>query len=111
MTSKNVGLIGKYHVERTDGSSVEGQKHHGCQYFVLDLTHDPLAFPALAAYERNAREAGYVALADDLLRHLAHLREVWSLSDERLDRSMPILSVAQKKRIAALASSEPETPQ
>jgi hypothetical protein len=73
MTSKNVGLIGKYHVERTDGSSAEGQKHHGCQYFVLDLTHDPLAFPALAAYERHARQAGYVALADDLLPHIAHL--------------------------------------
>lgn len=75
-TSKTLGLIGKFHVRRTDGRSRKGQKHHACNYFVLDLTHDPLAFPALAAYERHARAAGYEALADDLIVKLVALREL-----------------------------------
>ena len=43
-------LIRKYDVSRTDGTDAPGHKHDGCEYFVLDLTHDPYAAPALAAY-------------------------------------------------------------
>jgi DNA-binding transcriptional MerR regulator len=61
------GLYGKFKVERTDGKSAPGEKHHGCDYFVLDLTHDPYAKAALRTY---ARECGdeYPALANDLMR-------------------------------------------
>lgn len=59
------GLFRKYDVERTDGSSAPGEKHHACEYFVLDLSHDPFAPAALRAYaEACAQE--YPALAADL---------------------------------------------
>jgi hypothetical protein len=68
MPDKTRGLYNKFRIERTDGASAEGRKHYGCAYFVLDLDHDPLAMPALAAYAREARKAGYEALAKDLER-------------------------------------------
>lgn len=61
------GLYEKFRVERTDGRSVEGEKHEDCCYFVLDLTHDPLAYPALITYARKCADK-YPGLADDLLR-------------------------------------------
>lgn len=66
MPDKDKGLYQKFYVERTDGRNRAGEKHHGCEYFVLDLNHDPLAIPALEAYEKAARVAGYYALAEDL---------------------------------------------
>jgi hypothetical protein len=60
-----MGLFGKFHIVRTDGKSAPGQKHHGCDYFVLDLTHDPFAVPALRAYADACRQA-YPLLARDL---------------------------------------------
>jgi len=44
------GLYDKFTVRRTDGQSARGGKHHDCQYFVLDLTHDKHAWPALAGW-------------------------------------------------------------
>lgn len=61
------GLYNKFHVERTDGQSAEGAKHHGCQYFVLDVTHDPFAVEALRAYA-EACSKKYPYLAIDLKR-------------------------------------------
>ena len=40
----------KFEVTRTDGSSAPGQRHAECEYFVLDLAHDPDAKVALLAY-------------------------------------------------------------
>lgn len=40
----------RYVVTRRDGRDAPGQKHHGCRYFVLDLTHDPKADPLVRAY-------------------------------------------------------------
>jgi len=65
MGDKTRGLYGKFHVERTDGKSAPGEKHDGCEYFVLDLTHDPFAVPALKAYA-DACAAEYPLLAADL---------------------------------------------
>ena len=62
---RSEGLYRKFHVTRTDGRSQKGRKHHGCEYFVLDLDHDPHALPALKAYEESCR-ADYPALAYDL---------------------------------------------
>ena len=59
------GLYGKFNIERTDGRSAPGEKHDGCEYFVLDLTHDPHALVALRAYEQSCKR-DFPALAYDL---------------------------------------------
>lgn len=66
MSDRNKGLYNKFKVERTDGKSAPGEKHHGCEYFVLDLTHDPYALAAIRAYAEECRKE-YPFLADDLL--------------------------------------------
>lgn len=66
MNTRNRGLYEKFFVERTDGSSGPNGKHDGCEYFVLDLSHDPHAKPALLAYALAAEADGYVLLARDL---------------------------------------------
>lgn len=59
------GLFRKFEVRRTDGSSEPGGKHEGCECFVLDVDHDPLAPAALAAYA-SVCEATHPLLAADL---------------------------------------------
>lgn len=59
------GMYNKFSVLRTDGTDAPGKKHDGCQYFVLDVTHDPHAVPALRAYADSCRSA-YPLLARDL---------------------------------------------
>ena len=59
------GLFQKFVVTRTDGSSGPGGKHEGCEYFVLDIDHDPMAKWALEAYA-NACETTHPQLAADL---------------------------------------------
>ena len=66
MGDRSRGLYGKFDVSRTDGSSEPGGKHEGCDYFVLDITHDTHAIPTLCANAASAREDGYGLLADDL---------------------------------------------
>lgn len=65
MSDKAKGLYEKYLVMRHDGSSRDGGKHHGCDYFVLDWTHDRFAIPAALAYA-DACEAEFPELARDL---------------------------------------------
>lgn len=64
-TDESEGLYCKFWVRRTDGSSREGQKHHDCEFFVLDWDHDPYAVPAALAYA-DACEGAYPDLAADL---------------------------------------------
>ena len=59
------GVYRKYKITRTDGSHRAGRKHEHCAYFVLDLTHDQYAIPALKAYAEACRES-FPALADDI---------------------------------------------
>ena len=59
------GVIHKYDVQRTDGSSKPGSKHEHCAYFVLDLDHDEFAIPALEAYAA-ACKTKFPVLASDL---------------------------------------------
>ena len=66
MGDKTKGLYGKFIVQRADGSDQHGGKHHGCEYFVLDLSHDKHAYMALRAYANSCREE-YPLLAADLL--------------------------------------------
>lgn len=64
------GLYRKFRVERVDGQSAPGMKHYACEYFVLDMTHDPHALPALRAYEASCRET-HPMLAEDLRQRIA----------------------------------------
>lgn len=64
------GLYRKYIIGRTDHEDEAGGRHEGCDYFVLDLTHDPHARAAIAAYaEACARDRP--RLAADLQSMLA----------------------------------------
>jgi hypothetical protein len=62
---RHLGLYHKYNVERTDGSSAPGGKHHGDEFFVLNMTTDRHAIPALRAYAKSCA-SDYPALAADL---------------------------------------------
>lgn len=70
MGDKATGIVRKYEVKRTDGSSEPGGKHADCAYFVLDLEHDEFALPALKAYAQACSKA-YPALSADLRRIIA----------------------------------------
>lgn len=59
------GLFRKFDVRRTDGSDQPGGKHHGCDYFVIDVTHDQHAAAALTAYA-DAVAATHPMLAADM---------------------------------------------
>ena len=50
------GLVNKYTVYRRDGRDNQGDKHRNCRYFVLDVSHDPFAVPALRAYAEACKE-------------------------------------------------------
>lgn len=65
MSDNTKGLYDKFRVERNDGGNAPGRKHHGCQYFPLDLNHDPHAVPALRAYADSC-EAENPTLAGEL---------------------------------------------
>ncbi len=56
MSTTQRGLHQKFEVRRTDGTDAPGGKHEGCEYFVLDLTHDPFAAFAIRAYADACRE-------------------------------------------------------
>jgi hypothetical protein len=78
MGDKSRGLYNKFNVTRTDGSSEPGGKHDGCDYFVLDLSHDPYAIPALMAYH-EACQALYPRLASDILTKIrTHCDHEWT---------------------------------
>lgn len=53
---RNQGLYDKFVVRRTDGTDGPGGKHADCEYFVLDLTHDPFARAALVSYAEACRK-------------------------------------------------------
>ena len=54
--AEDEGLINKYAVRRRDGRDTQGDKHRNCRYFVLDVSHDPFAVPALRAYAEACKE-------------------------------------------------------
>lgn len=64
------GIYDKFKVTRRDGTHRKGKKHDKCQYYVLDLTHDPHAIPALRAYIKSV-EKEEPQLAADLRAALA----------------------------------------
>ena len=69
--SNTRGLFNKFLIQRVDNSHLPGGKHHGCQYFVLDLTHDVHAITALKAYAKACTDRPN--LSEDLYRLIAKL--------------------------------------
>lgn len=65
MNEQAQGLYQKFNVTRTDGRHAEGEKHAACEYFVLDISHDKHALPALAAYAASCKD-DFPLLAADL---------------------------------------------
>lgn len=63
------GLFHKFNVTRTDGSDKPGGKHYGCEYFVLDVDHDPHAKAALQAYALACAATHPQLSADLIVRH------------------------------------------
>lgn len=61
------GLYQKFKVYRLDGSDAPGNKHHGCEYFVIDMHHDPHAKAALVAYAEDCKTT-HPELSNDLLK-------------------------------------------
>lgn len=74
-SNKTRGVYRRFRVERVDGRSEPGEKHHGCDYWVLDLDHDPYALPALKAYAQ-ACQAEYPVLALDLWGRIGDMEQV-----------------------------------
>lgn len=70
MGDKSRGLYSKFMVQRVDGSHQYGMKHYGCEYFVLDVDHDPFAIAALRAYA-DACEKEYPLLAEDIRKKIS----------------------------------------
>lgn len=68
------GLYDKFTVFRNDGQSAVGCKHHRCDYFVLDLTHDPYAADALLAYA-SACKGSHPMLSLDLVAKVVEITE------------------------------------
>lgn len=82
MSDNNLGLYRRYRVERTDGSSEPGGKHHECAYFVLDLIHDKHAKAALLAYAESCKEE-YPLLSHDL-------QAIFTVPQKGLDKEEPL---------------------
>lgn len=87
------GLYNKFRIERVDGSSAPGGKHEGCQYFVLDLNHDPHALPALLAYAESCRN-DYPMLTEDLT-NLIEMLQKYPVSSNRKEN---LTEALQKER-------------
>lgn len=62
---QKTGLYNKFVVQRVDGTDQPGGKHDGCEYYVLDLTHDVHAKAAMLAYADSC-EADFPVLASDI---------------------------------------------
>lgn len=69
-SDKEQGMYRKFEVRRTDGRSEPGEKHHGCEYFVLDVDHDPYAKGAILAYAILCTDT-HPQLSADLLKRFA----------------------------------------
>jgi hypothetical protein len=70
------GLYRKYHVIRLYDSTSQPDKHRDCEFYVLDMTHDPHAVPALFAYAESC-QATNPKLASDLRNRATNLASWW----------------------------------
>lgn len=104
MNARQQGLFQKFNVSRTDGGDQPGEKHHGAEYFVLDLSDDPFAIPAVVAYAAACR-ADYPALAADLERKAAEKAMAASEIVTVPETTLPNGQVVPSFRVAKYLSS------
>lgn len=69
LSGEEQGLFNKFTVVRNDGSSSHGKKHDGCEYFVLDVDHDPYSKAAVLAYAEACKETHPLLSADLIKRY------------------------------------------
>jgi hypothetical protein len=90
LPAERQGLFRKYDVRRVDGEDGPGGRHHGCELFVLDLSHDRHAVPAIQAYANACRET-HPQLARDLDRRHGRLVDLSELiAETALTSSLPV---------------------
>jgi len=65
-------LMKKFKVSRIDGTDKPGERHEKCEYYVLDMIHDPYSRPALFAYAA-ACEKTHPILASEIRKRLDEL--------------------------------------
>lgn len=107
MDDRNRGLYGKFYVERTDGKSAPGEKHHECEYFVLDLHHDKHAVAAIRAYVLSCRKE-FPALADDLIDKIAEVNALCDMALDALRSEKPAIPEESGWVIERGSTSAPE---
>ena len=73
-SAEQQGLFRKFIVQRVDGSDAIGGKHHGCEYFVLDMDHDVHAPAAIQAYAESCKDT-HPELSADLITRLLVLAQ------------------------------------
>lgn len=84
--SEGQGIFHKFTVNRVDGSDQPGGKHEGCDYFVLDMDHDPHAKAALQAYAVACSQRHPQLSADLLARYpLEVVKPLGFVSQEELE--------------------------
>ena len=65
------GMFRKFMVQRADGEDKKvTDRHFNCEYFVLDITHDPAALPALRAYADAIQETHPYLARDIRVKYL-----------------------------------------
>lgn len=82
INQKELGIYQKFTVTRTDGKDTPGEKHHGDEYFVLNLTTDKHAIPAISAYAESCKTE-YPVLADDLRTKIHVQNNTSSVASEK----------------------------
>lgn len=89
------GCYRKYIVTRTDGDPTG--KHADCEYFVLDLKHDPFARQALVTYA-HCCAVSHPELSLDLIeRHNLHDLITWQDKDDQWSEAIKASHVTKTK--------------
>lgn len=99
--TREIGLFGKYHVERVDGRDAPGGDKADARYFVLDYVNDPLARWPLLQYANRAWRRGYTELAEDLWRQLRELGMEFVTPPEEQARTAGIVADTKARMRAA----------
>lgn len=104
-TQKDRGIYQKFIVARTDGTDAAGGKHEGDEYFVLNITTDKNAIPALAAYADACNEE-YPLLAADLRAKVANKVKAESLFITVPETTLPNGKVVPSFQVGQFAASK-----
>ncbi|ABR91895.1 Hypothetical protein mma_2229 [Janthinobacterium sp. Marseille] len=97
------GLFRKFDVRRADDSDAPGGKHHGCEYFVLDVDHDQHAPAAHRAYAEACKDTHPQLSADLQNRHGGpHTNVVNALIRERDGYQESTRLLQERLRLAQL---------